>query len=189
MGKIYARVINVKLLDQLGLDVGYILLGLVAVAVILAILVLVLIIRQNKLNKRYKKFMGKDGDGSLERRILDRFSRISDIEESLDKMQERMKSLEKSQRGTYQKFAIVKYDAFHEAKGNISFVLCMLDHNNNGFLLNSMYANDGCYAYIKELKFGICEFPLSEEEEQAFQEAVAMEEKRDKEEEKREEEV
>ena len=162
-----------ELFEQLGLDMGYILLGVAVICILLLILTLVQTVRLNKLTKKYKAFMGKDTDGSLERRILDRLSRIGDVEEQLNHVQGDIKIMEKALRSSYQKFSIVKYDAFHEAKGNISFVLCLLDHNNSGIILNSMYANDGCYSYIKELRFGNCELPLSEEEEQALQEAIA----------------
>lgn len=161
------------LFEQFGVDMGYVLLGVAGLCLILLLLTLIQTIRLNKWVKKYKLFMGKDADGSLERRILDRLSRIGEVEEQLNHLQGDVKIMEKALRSSYQKCSIVKYDAFHEAKGNISFVLCLLDHNNSGIILNSMYANDGCYSYIKELKFGNCEFPLAAEEEQALQEAIA----------------
>ena len=44
---------------------------------------------------------------------------------------------------TFHKIGIVKYDAFHEMGGKLSFALCMLDSNNNGYLLNVMHSNNG----------------------------------------------
>ena len=54
------------------------------------------------------------------------------------------------------KVGMIKYDAFHEMGGKLSFALCMLDKMDNGFLVNVMHSNDGCFAYIKRnCKWGI----------------------------------
>lgn len=53
--------------------------------------------------------------------------------------------------GHYQKVGIVKYDAFHEMGGDLSFALTMLDENNTGWILNAMHSREGCYTYIKEV--------------------------------------
>ena len=55
---------------------------------------------------------------------------------------------------TFQKVGIVKYDAFHEMGGKLSFAICMLDKNDNGCLVNVMHSNNGCFAYIKEVVDG-----------------------------------
>ena len=40
----------------------------------------------------------------------------------------------------YQKIGVVKYDAFNEMGGKLSFVLALLDNRNNGFILNAMHS-------------------------------------------------
>lgn len=53
---------------------------------------------------------------------------------------------------TYQKVGIVKYDAFKEIGGTLSFVLTLLTKDNDGFIMNSMHSNsEGCYTYTKKL--------------------------------------
>lgn len=42
-------------------------------------------------------------------------------------------------------------NAFQEMGGNLSFVLTMLDENNNGWVFNAMHSREGCYTYIKEI--------------------------------------
>ena len=69
---------------------------------------------------------------------------------------------------------MVKYDAFKQMGGRLSFSLALLDENNNGFILNSVHSSDGCYSYTKEIKNGGCEISLGEEEEQALK--IAMKE-------------
>lgn len=165
--------------NQFGIDTGYVLLGLSALTLILLIIVIVLAAKQRSLIKKYKVFMGRESGGSLERRMLDRFAKMTELEGEVNGFQDELKTIEKRLRGSYQKCAVVRYDAFNEAKGNISFALCLLDHNNSGIILNSMYANEGCYTYIRELKFGNSDFPLTEEEDLALQKAMSQKPSKD----------
>ena len=40
----------------------------------------------------------------------------------------------------YQKMGLVKYDAFNQMGGQLSFSLALLDENNNGFIINSVHS-------------------------------------------------
>lgn len=66
---------------------------------------------------------------------------------------------------TYQKIGVVKYDAFKEMGGKLSFVLVLLNKENTGFLLNSVHSSrEGCYTYLKEIIKGESFIELSEDE-------------------------
>ena len=80
--------------------------------------------------------------------------------------------LRKNQRITYQKTGLVKYDAFREMSGKLSYSLALLDKENNGILINSMYSREGCYSYVKEIIKGESYINLSEEEAEALKLAV-----------------
>ena len=78
---------------------------------------------------------------------------------------------------TYQKVGIVKYDAFKEIGGTLSFVLTLLTKDNDGFIMNSMHSNsEGCYTYIKEVIKGESYIELSEEERDCLEKAIYQEE-------------
>jgi len=73
---------------------------------------------------------------------------------------------------TYQKMGIVKYDAFKEMGGKLSFALALLNDKNDGFIINSMHSSrEGCYTYIKEIINGESYVVLAEEEKIALAEA------------------
>ena len=74
----------------------------------------------------------------------------------------------------YQKAGLVKYDAYNQMGGNLSFCLCMLNERNSGFILNSVHSSDGCYTYTKEIKNGECEIALGEEERKALNMAIGF---------------
>ena len=74
----------------------------------------------------------------------------------------------------FQKVGIVKYDAFSQMGGQLSFSLALLDENDNGFILNSVHSTEGCYSYTKEIKNGLCDISLGEEEKQALDIAMDL---------------
>ena len=72
----------------------------------------------------------------------------------------------------YQKVGILKYDAFQEMGGKLSFAITLLDGNNSGYIINSMHSREGCYTYIKEIVEGNSIIVLAEEEKEALNMAI-----------------
>lgn len=155
---------------------GMIMLGvIVGMAVLLLVLLVLLIITMGKLRKltrNYKDFMrGKDTE-SLEEVILARFEEIEDLKRANRDHRKRLDDITENLLLTYQKIGIVKYDAFNEMGGKLSFALALLDKNNNGFVMNSMHNRESCYTYIKEIIDGKSYITLGTEEKQAVDKAV-----------------
>ena len=73
-------------------------------------------------------------------------------------------------------YGIVKYDAFDDVGGKLSFVLAMLDDKNTGFVLDAIHSRDNCFVYLKEIVNGESYIMLSEEEIQALRIAAGSEE-------------
>ena len=70
---------------------------------------------------------------------------------------------------------MVKYDAFNEMGGKLSFALALLDNRNNGFLINAMHSREGCYTYVKEIINGESYINLGEEEKKELDKAINSE--------------
>ena len=83
-----------------------------------------------------------------------------------------VKEISEKMKTHYQKIGIVRYDAFQEVGGNLSFVLTMLDENNNGWVFNAMHSREGCYTYIKEIVKGESYMELGEEERESLKKAM-----------------
>ena len=114
---------------------------------------------------------GKDGK-TLEESILMRFEDIEALKNVAKQNRQDIKQLNKVLADNFQKIGIVKYDAFHEMGGKLSFSLAMLDMRNNGFIINAMHTREGCYTYIKEIIDGNSVIVLSEEEQEALKRAM-----------------
>ena len=166
---------NSEFMTMLGLDnldVGYIFLGITVLLLILIICFIVLIVQYAKLKKRYNKFMKGKNASSLEDDIDGIFHDMKLLKTNVDKNKRDIRVLYKNMESTFQKVGIVKYDAFSEMGGKLSFALALLDKNNNGFIINSMHGRDGCYTYIKEIVKGESYILLGEEEKQALELAI-----------------
>ncbi len=162
-----------NVMDIINNNLNYIILGLLAFSLILFLIIIILLVKQSKLNRKYKKFMqGSDGK-TLEDQILSRFSDIDILKSDVKILNTELENVQENLMITYQKMGIVKYDAFREMGGKLSFVLALLDKNNNGILLNSVHSSrEGCYTYLKEIIKGESFLELSEDERQALDIAI-----------------
>lgn len=166
---------NSNFLNMIGLgsiDVGYLLLGLLIINVILFILILVAFIQISKFTKKYKKFMQGKNASSLEKDIMKLYEDNTFIKNHVEKNRDDIAELFAKQKTTFQKMGLVKYDAFKEMGGKLSFALVLLDENNNGILLNSVHSSEGCYSYTKRIKNGNSAIDLSNEEKVAVERAM-----------------
>ena len=118
---------------------------------------------------------GKDGK-TLEESILEQFENLDTIKNVVRQNRQDIKEIYRTLENKYQKTGIVKYDAFHEMGGNLSFALTMLDGNNNGWIINAMHSREGCYTYIKEVVNGESYIELAEEEAESLDRAIYQEE-------------
>lgn len=164
-----------SLLSGLGIDPTYIFILLFLIQILLFILLISVNMKYNRMKSSYSSFMkGKDGK-NLEESILARFAELDEISEMAKNNKQNILNINKNIRSHYQKIGIVKYDAFHEMGGNLSFALTMLDEDDNGWILNSMHSREGCYNYIKEVIKGQSYIELAAEETESLEKAIYQE--------------
>ena len=163
-----------EIFNEFGIDIGYVVIGMAGVILVLFIMLIVSMIRNGSMRKKYKIFMAGENGKSLEKSFLDRFETLDTVEENIKDIYGKLSAMNGQLQTAYQKIGLVKYDAFKEIGGKLSFVLVLLTAEDNGFILNSMHSTkDGCYTYAKEVVNGEAFVILSEEEQQALEEAKA----------------
>lgn len=161
------------LFEDFGIDIGYVILGMAGVLLIILIMLIVTMAKNSNLRKKYNVFMDGEDGKNLEKAILDKFAAIDTLEDNVNEIYGNIKAINNQLITAYQKVGLVKYDAFREIGGKLSFVLVLLTAENDGFILNSMHSKEGCYTYTKEVVKGEVFIVLSEEEQQALDEAKA----------------
>lgn len=164
-----------KILESLGIDPGILVIALFVLIIILFILVINANMKYNRLKFSYNSFMkGKDGR-TLEESIFERFDELDNLTSLVVKNRQAIRKINEEMMSNFQKVGIVKYDAFHEMGGKLSFAITLLDGNNSGYIINSMHSREGCYNYIKEIVKGESYIELSEEEAESLDRAIFQE--------------
>lgn len=159
------------ILKSLGIDPGILIIILFVLSIVLIVLLIVIMIRTRKLYRKYDGFMrGKDAE-SLEESFLKVYEDVEYLKKEDKENKEVIKVLGITLNRSFQKTAIVRYDAFQGMGGQFSFAMTLLDRNDSGILLNCIHSRETCYLYLKEVVQGQCSLTLSKEETQSLEEA------------------
>ena len=161
--------------------VGSVMTGVLMVILLIAVIVLAVVVvslsrKVSRLNKRFRLLMkGEDGQ-SLEKALLSRLKEAEKMQSKLDGASHDLRIMNARMHKAPVKYGIVKYDAFEDVGGKMSFALAMLDSENTGFVLNAIHSRDNCFLYLKEIVKSESYIMLSEEEIAALRQAAAKEE-------------
>lgn len=161
-----------SMLNRWPIDPAIVIISLGVITILLLIMVIICVVQTNRLYRKYDLFMrGKDAE-SLEDIIVDQIADITELKTQDRANKDILKTLTRGVRGSYQKFGMVKYNAFKGMGGNLSFAFALLDTNNTGFILNSVHSREGCYLYIKTVEKGETDIVLGSEEKEALEQAL-----------------
>lgn len=162
-----------SILNALGFDPGVIIIILLVLMVFVLLYLSSVSMKMSRFMKRYKLFMkGKDGV-SLEKAFENEFLEVEKLSEQSKNHASEINRIKQILSHTPMKTGIVKYDAFPDVGGRLSFALAMLDENNTGFVMNAIHSKEGCYTYIKEIVKGESYIVLGEEEKEALRQAAS----------------
>ena len=157
-------------------DAFYIYISLFSLVLILLVVTVILTISVISMKKRINRFMSGRNAASLEEEIGGVFRDISMLKEHDLRFRSDIREIKANLLECYQKVGVVKYDAFREMGGQLSFSIALLDKQDNGFILNSVHSANGCYTYTKEIQNGVSYIDLAEEEREALSRAMRVSE-------------
>ncbi len=161
-----------QLLNAIGIDPGIIMLFIMILMVFILLYLVRVSVRLSRFLKRYKIFMrGKDAV-SLEKAFAQKFLEVDRLIELSKNQAIEITRIKDILSKTTNKIGIVKYDAFPDVGGRLSFALAMLNEDNSGFVLNAIHSREGCYTYVKEIVKGESYIVLGTEEKEALRQAV-----------------
>ena len=118
----------------------------------------ILIVKFYNVQKKYKVFLNKLGNGK-------------DIYEDLDNYLYRVERVEKQNLKITEGINLLQQDL--DTGSDLSFALALLDENNNGVVLNGIYSREMSNIYAKPVENGASSYTVSEEEKQAIEKAIA----------------
>jgi len=94
------------------------------------------------------------------------------LRKEVEKISQDFEALKKQGNLSIQKVGIVRYNPFSNVGGNQSFSIALLDGDNNGVVVTSLFSRDGNRVYGKSIKKSNSEYSLSKEEKQAVEKAI-----------------
>ena len=160
----------------LGMKISTVLYILLISVVLLTVVIFLIIYKMNIISRKYYALMSGKKGADLEKIIRVRFKEMEQVKANAKRVTREHKDVKNHLSSCYSKMGLVKYDAFNEMAGKLSFVLALLNEDNTGVVINAMHSREGCHIYAKELIKGESYIPLSEEEKEAIEKAKTVEE-------------
>jgi len=118
-------------------------------------------------------FEGKNGK-DLEAIILANNKEIKKLDNDIEDLYQISDKIHKIALKGIQKVGLIRFNPFKDTGGNQSFAIALLDANNNGIVISSLYARHETRIYSKPISAGVSKFQLSEEEKHAVKEAMEL---------------
>ena len=135
---------------------------------ILLVIVLTYIVVKN--NKDYIKFMKKIGNGNNIDEMLKTYIKdVKEIKRDNSEIKAYYTKLDDDISSCIQKAGILRYNAFRDVGGDLSFAMALLDREDNGIVLNGIYGSESSNIYAKPIKKGESTYQLSDEEKYAIE--------------------
>ncbi|HUW71947.1 MAG TPA: DUF4446 family protein [Candidatus Humimicrobiaceae bacterium] len=102
---------------------------------------------------------------------------FKDLKENLERISQELKNLKKEGKFSLQKIGMVRFNPFKGVGGDQSFSIAILDANDSGVVITSLYTREENRIYGKPIKASQSEYSLSEEEKKAIEIAQKQYEK------------
>ena len=150
----------------------YITIGLSVAVVLLFITCGVLLKEISKSEERYRKFMRGVNNKSIEELVMGYLDKVDEAKNDVKATKEKCDALEEKLQGCMQKTSILRYKAFENVGSDLSFSISLLDNNNDGFIITSIYGRNDSTTYAKPIDKGLSRYDLSEEEKEVLKKAV-----------------
>ena len=126
-----------------------------------------------RMKKRYKKMMTGVESGNLERMLIGHIDEVQRVKEQNTALEVENKKISDLLQQALTRVGRVRFRAFEDMGGDLSYAVAMLDSHNNGVILSSVFGREGSQAYAKPIENGSSTYKLTEEEQQALREAMA----------------
>jgi hypothetical protein len=153
-------------------------LGAAVVAVLALVVAVGAQLRLSRVRRGLRVLRGSSGEGDLLEVAARHAAEVSLLRDQVERQQAELESLRSDAAASLRHVAVVRFDAFGDMGGRLSFSAALLDDAGDGLVLTSIHGRGETRTYAKGLAGGGSEHALSPEEEQAVRAASAGEVRR-----------
>ncbi len=143
------------------------------VALLAFLVTLIVVFRLRKIRREYRVLLGDKREQDLVAAAGRAVQQMDGLGKRLDELYSRHENANVGSRRALQRFGIVRYDAFEEMGGRLSFSLALLDDHGDGLVLSSINGRTEARTYVKPIVGLNSEHNLSDEEREAMAAAMA----------------
>ncbi|GAA1477563.1 hypothetical protein GCM10009623_20090 [Nocardioides aestuarii] len=97
---------------------------------------------------------------------------VEELPEDVHGLRQEVAALKAETGDALRHLAVVRYDAFGDMGGHLSWSLALLDDGGHGVVLTSIHGRSEARTYAKNISSWTCEQQLSPEEEEAISHAL-----------------
>ena len=112
-------------------------------------------------------------DDTLRGVLQGQANQIKRLEDAVRRLNRTDKKQDVQIRGSVRNVALLRYDAFEDVGGRLSFSCALLDDQGTGVVLTSINGRQETRVYAKPIAQGRSPYNLSSEEEEAIRQALA----------------
>lgn len=159
-------------LDWLVTYEKYVLLGLMLLFSFSLIIFIIINSRMNNLVNYYQKMLrGMEGK-NLEEMLYACLEQSRGAAAKVEELSITVENLQQQTDDCLQRTALIRFNAFEDTGGEMSFALALLDRNANGLIISNLYSRQESHVYLRSVKEGKAASYLLPQEQQALEEAL-----------------
>ncbi len=140
---------------------------------VLALLIIISSYFVFDLRRRFFKLFSGSAPESHAELLTQILHRTELAERDIQSLRSRAEALEKIGSMSFQKIGFMRFNPFADTGGDQSFALALLDHENNGIVISSLYNREGTRIYAKAIDHGTPKQALSDEEKEVLERAMS----------------
>lgn len=122
---------------------------------------------------KLKRILNHCKTGNLEQCITYYYDKLERTADNISELSENFAKYDRDTKNTLQKIGMVKFDAFDDIHGQMSFSVAILNMHNSGIILTSIYGHECSNVYIRKIENSQTDTHLLDEEKEALEKAVA----------------
>lgn len=132
------------------------------------LIMLIVLIRQGRLMRRYRTLLNGNSGQNLEELLLQQQAAVEEIKQGQAVVLQRLAQAESDAKGHVQRVGVIRFNAFPDTGSDLSFAIALLDAEDNGMVISSLYGRHESRTYAKPIQKGTSTYVLTEEEQQAL---------------------
>ena len=121
-----------------------------------------------KLKNKYYKFMNGLSGVNIEAVLDDCLEKVNGITDKNKEIELQINTIERNMYYCVQKVGVVRYNGFDNVGSDLSFSIALMDNNDDGLVISSLYSRESSSTYAKPVLNSKSKYALSAEEIKAI---------------------